>query len=354
MVKWATFLLAGAGVVLAVYAAATARVEPPPLPLASAASINPFPSGIAASGAIEAASRNVPVSAPEGGLCVSVRAQVGDRVKAGDPLFSIDTRPLQAELVKAEAARDAMSARLSRQRAMPRPEEIPPLEAAVQASRAELLDWQDQEKRLREVGSGAMSERDLARVLNNLGIVRAKILQAEANLSLMKAGAWNEDVRIAEADVANAEAAVRSLKTLIERGTVRAPIDATVLKRNIEPGQYATIDPRQPAMVLGDVSTLNVRAQIDEEDLPMLREGAKGIARVRGRAEILVPLRMVRIEPLAEAKLQLLGTTTERVDTRVLEVIFRVEPEAGKPAPPLYPGQFVDVFIEASEPTGSH
>ncbi len=351
MIKWITFVLAIVGALLAAYTTATARTDPPRAPLASEPSINPFRSGIAAAGSIEAASRNVAISAPEGGVCTRVHAQVGDVVKAGDPLFEIDARPLEADLVRALAARDAAAARLARTRAEPRPEEVPPLAAALDASRAELADWQDQEKRIREAGSGAMSERELARVVNNIAVGRARLAQAEANLSLLRAGAWSPDVKIAESELASADAAVRSLQLLIDRRTVRAPLGGTVLKRSIEPGQYATPDARAAAMILGDLSTLNVRARIDEEDLPSLRSGAKGIARVRGRAEVTVPLTMLRIEPLAEPKTQLLGTTTERVDTRVLEVLFRVErDEKATPAFALYPGQFVDVFIEASDP----
>ena len=52
---------------------------------------------------------------------------------------------------------------------------------------------------------------------------------------------------------------------------------------------------------------------------------------------------MLRIEPLAEPKVSLSGNTTERVDTRVLEVIFEVTEKGDAP---LYPGQLVDVFIE--------
>ena len=73
----------------------------------------------------------------------------------------------------------------------------------------------------------------------------------------------------------------------------------------------------------------------------MLRTGAAAQARVRGQKAILVPLTMIRIEPLAQPKVQLSGATTERVDTRVLEVLFRVQGSAT-----LYPGQLVDVFID--------
>lgn len=346
MTKYVTFLIAILGALLAVYTAATARTDPPKAELAATPSINPFPAGIAATGAVEASSRNIALAAPEGGLAIRVLAQVGDVVKAGDPLVELDARPLQAELLRARAARDTAAARVARLKAQPRSEEVPVAEAATQAARSELADWQDQEKRLREAGPAAASERDLMRVMNSMATARARIAEAEASLALVRAGAWRPDIDVAESEVKAADAQVASLEALIERRIIRAPINGTILKRNIEPGQYATSDSRAPAMIMGDLTTLHVRARVDEEDLPMLRQGAKAIARIRGRAEIKVPLTMIRIEPLAEPKTQLAGSTTERVDTRVLEVLFRVEPT--QPAPPLYPGQNVDVFIEAA------
>ncbi|QYU66695.1 HlyD family secretion protein [Leptolyngbya sp. 15MV] len=134
----------------------------------------------------------------------------------------------------------------------------------------------------------------------------------------------------------------------IARKTVAAPVAGTILKRNVEPGQFVAADPRQPAIVLGDLSTLHVRARVDEEDIPMLQPGASAIARVRGRAEISIPLTMIRIEPLVEPKTQLTGSTTERVDTRGIEVLFRVNTPADGRTAPMFPGQNVYVFIDGA------
>src|SRR5690606_8732783 len=130
--------------------------------------------------------------------------------------------------------------------------------------------------------------------------------------------------------------------------TIRSPIDATVLKRSVEPGQFAPAEPRISAMTLGDLSQLHIRDRVDAEDLPLLRAGAKGIARIRGRVNTTTPLPTLRIEPLAQPKTELSGDTTERVDTRVLDVVFRVDGDHR--VLPLYPGQFVDVFIEGADP----
>jgi multidrug efflux pump subunit AcrA (membrane-fusion protein) len=347
MIKWGTILIAAAGLAVGIYTAATASREAPKVPLAGQPSVNPFEHGIAATGTVEAASRNISLAAPESGLVTRVFVEVGQIVKAGDPLFELDPRPIEADLVKANAARDAAAAALARLEAQPRTETLPPLEAAVASADADVHEFQNRLAMWEAVTDRrAVSEDELNKVRSSLEGAKARLAQAKANLELARAGAWSKDLDVARADLAQAQAQVRAVNILLERRTVKAPIAATVLKRNVEPGEFAPAD-RQSAITLGDLSTLHVRARVDEEDLPLLHAGAKGVARIRGRVNITAPLSMLRIEPLAEPKIQLSGDTTERVDTRVLEVVFEVGPAKDLP---LYPGQLVDVFIEGREP----
>ena len=137
------------------------------------------------------------------------------------------------------------------------------------------------------------------------------------------------------------------MQAQIDRLTVTAPCDGRVLKRNIDVGEITGVEGAAAAFVVGDVDVLHVRARIDEEDLQGLRAGAEAIARVRGGGDSIV-LEMVRIEPLAIPKADLAGLPSERVDTRVVEVVFRVV-DPGKAN--LVPGTLVDVFIDAG--TGS-
>jgi len=347
MIKWLTILGAIAGVALAVYVVSTASHKPPPIPLAAPPSINPFDRGIAATGIVEARSRNVPIAAPEGGLVTRVFVEAAQSVKSGDPLFELDPRPIEAELVQARAAVVVAQATLDRLIAQPRDVELPPLEAIVDATRAEVEDLQDQYDMLKQAGEEqAASSNELRRRYFLLQRVRARLAEVEARLKLFREGAWEPDIAIARAELDRANTAIDALNIMLERRTVRAPIDGTILQRSVEPGQFAPSEPRASAMVMGDLSSLRVRARVDEEDLPRLRDGAKGIARVRGEQEITVPLHMLRIEPLAIPKTELSGSTIERVDTRVVEVLFEVN---AVPAVTLYPGQLVDVFIDAPE-----
>jgi len=345
MLKWTVIALAALGLMVGVWTVTTnQRSNPEPAP-ASPPSVNPFPAGVAATGIVEGASRNVRVAAPEQGLITSVAAEVDERVEKGDVLFRLDTRPLEAQLTEARATRRHARAQLAKAKAAPRPVSLPPLEAAVEKAQAELAFARTEYRQTkRAFDNDAATQQELDRRQSALASAKAGLAEAKARLRKAEAGTWQRDIDIARRRVGEAKARIESLKQRIERLTVRAPINGTVLKRRVEPGEYAAAATgNEAAMVLANVQTLHIRAQVDEEDAPRLRRQAKGVARVRGAADIQVPLKMLRIEPLAEPKRQLTGVSTEVVDTRVIEVVFEVK---DKKDAPLYPGMLVDVFIE--------
>lgn len=363
MYKRVTIILAVIGLFFAVYVAATAKEKIPAPPPAYPPSVNPFGKGIVALGLVESARREVELAAPEPGRVQSVLVEVGTQVKKGDPLFSLDTQSLEAELIRSQGLRDAAAAELARQEAWPRPEDIPPLEAAVAEAQARLDDSSDRLRSLMDAQErNAATSDEVSRQRFLVQAARASLDQAKATLAKYKAGAWAQDIAVARANLAAQDAHLRSLQKQIERLTVRAPIDGAVLKRNIEPGEFiqagsgggaggGSTSLMNSAMVLGDLRELHVRAQVDEEDMPLLRLGAKAVARIRGglsREQGEIPLSMLWIEPLAGPKRQISNASTELVDTRVVDVLFSIAPDALKGVA-LYPGQVVDVYIDAGE-----
>ncbi len=88
---------------------------------------------------------------------------------------------------------------------------------------------------------------------------------------------------------------------------------------------------------------------IDEQDLPYFSTGAKAVATLKGRPQVRFPLSYFDTEPYVIPKQSLTGSNTERVDTRVLQVLYAL-PETT--TFPLYIGQQMDVYIEAVKPPG--
>lgn len=359
MIRWASILLAAAGFALAVAAVTPTFPTPPDIPPERQPSVNPFPRGVAALGVVEPASRTIEIAPPVPGLVVEVLANVGETVKQGDVLIRLDDRELRAKLLRAEAGPLVKRAQLDRWKSLPRVEDLPPLEAAVRAAEAsvaaaaaDIANRRDDVARLTEAArSGARGERDAAaaRFLLEQSLAleasaKGRLEQAKADLSKAQAGGWAPDRDVIAAELAQQEAEISAIRIELDRLAVRAPRDATVLRRDIEPGEYAGVT-GAALMVLGDLSTLHVRAQVDEEDIALVRDGAKAMGRTRGSLVKDIPLSIVRIEPFARGKTQLTGSNTERVDTRVVDVVLAVDPSS---ASLLRTGQAIDVYIESA------
>jgi multidrug resistance efflux pump len=162
-------------------------------------------------------------------------------------------------------------------------------------------------------------------------------------LALLKAGAWQHDLAVAQSAVDQARAQVEQTRTELDRLTIRARRDARILQVDIHPGEFVTAFGTQSLIVLGNIRELHVRVDIDENDIPRFREGAAAVAMLKGHSDVRIPLQFVRVEPYVIPKRSLTGENVERVDTRVLQVIYAVQTSEQK----LYVGQQLDVFIEA-------
>lgn len=305
----------------------------------------PFTNTVAGNGMIEAQRENIAVGSPVPGLVVEVFAKEGDRVKVGDPLFRLDDRQLQAELHVRQANVDAAKAELERLESLPRPEEVPLREALVTESEANLAQQRDLLRRTTELyNKRVATEQELTQAQQGYHAAEARLAHAQADLKLLKSGAWKYQKQVAQASVEQAEAQVQWVKQELDRLVVRALDDGEVLQVNVRPGEFVGAPHHEPLLLLGDVDKLHVRVDIDEHDIPRFQPGRPAKAAVKGHPDKMFPLTFVRVEPYVIPKRSLTGSNIERVDTRVLQVIYAFEPTADKN---VYVGQQVEVFIDA-------
>lgn len=294
-------------------------------------------------GLVEASSENISISTAVSGLVVQVYVKAGDRVKAGQSLFALDDRDLKAEIGTRRATLEAAKSRLAKLEQSPRPEEIPPAEARVREAEAALADATVQVKLIESVTDRrAIREEDLQRRRLAAKAAAAKLDEVNSALALLKSGTWAPDLKIARAEIATAEAQLKRLETDIERLTMRAPVTGEILQVNVRAGEYAQVGAlAKPLIVMGDTSRLHVRVDVDENEGWKVRAGAPAQAAGRGNGGQRVPLEFVRFEPYVVPKKSLTGDSTERVDTRVLQVIYRFKEAKA----PFRVGQQMDVFI---------
>jgi multidrug resistance efflux pump len=316
----------------------------PPVPPARA----PVGAGVAGAGLVEAQTENIAVGTNLPGIVTKVFVKVDQKVRPGDALFMIDDTALKADRLVKQRSLESARAQLDRLKLMPRPEELPALEARVRELRANLADQEDQLRRTRRVyPSGAATAEERIRREMAVQMAREQLRKADADLALMKAGTWKPDLDIAEAAVQLAQAQLAQVERDLERLTVRALVDGEVLQVNVRPGEYVATQSGQALIVLGSVTRLHVRVDVDENDIPRLHsalEKAPARAMLRGDPSQQFPLHYVRVEPYVIPKKSLTGDNTERVDTRVLQVIYALEQGPRR----VYVGQQLDVYIEGA------
>ena len=297
--KYLVPLLALIGLLIAVFAVIRGdrpAVQTKPV---SEAPQSPYAVSVVGSGIVEAGTRNISIGTPVASIVSKVFVQVGSNVKAGDPLFALDDHAVSAELAVRRAAKQVAEAQLA--------------DARHEFSLTESLAG---------LGLNSMEDRERKRFA----------------------------VQKAEAQVALAQSELESGETDLEQLTVRAPVDGQVLQREVQPGEFAVASgSTHPLIILGGITPLHVRVDVNENDAWRVRDGAAAFGTLRGNRMIGTALKFVRFEPYVVPKHSLTGDNTERVDTRVLQVIFSFE----RGDLPIFVGQQMDVFIDAPDSTAT-
>lgn len=304
-----SFYLALLGVVSAVLLVRRMQEKPPAPPPVAEPARSPFAYTVAATGLIEATRENVRIASPRGALITQVPVKVGDRVRAGDPLFQLDDREARARVTTTEA-------------------QLAATRASLAAEEVALADAQDQLDRFLKLRKDEIaSENDLRRHWFAVEAAKARVEMTQAQI---EATARQLEQAQTEADVL----------------TVKAPRDGEILQVNVREGEFAPAAAlAEPLMLLGEVDTLQVRCDVDEQNAVLVQPRQPAVASLKGHSHLRIPLRFVRVEPYVIPKRSLTGDSLERVDTRVLQLIF----EFDRPSFPVYVGQQVDVFIERDQ-----
>ena len=287
-------VLAALGICFAIFMIYWGARKPPAPPILFEPPQSPYEHYVAGEGLIESLHENVKIGVAFPEIVWEAYVKVGDKVKKNQPLFKLDIRQPESDL-----------------------------ETAVQELKLAKTNLADQTRRFSYYeqlkDKSAVSKQDYT----------------DAYYAKQQA---EDSVRVALSNVG-------TIKTIIERSIIRAPNDGQILQENTRVGESANVNPfdRIPLMVFGKIQTVQIRVNIAEEDAWRVIPNAAGKAFVRGNRSISIPLTFRQIEPLIVPKDLLSGSDFERVDTRVLQIIY----EFDKADLPVYIGQLLDVYLEA-------
>lgn len=268
---------------------------------------------VAGAGVVEPSSELIDIGTAVSGLITSLQVAPGDFVEPGQPLFVVDERSARARLAEANAA--------------------------ITEARAAIRDAQ---------ATNATAQRQLAlyaELDDPAAVSRAEVIRAEG-----EASAATTRLELARARLSAAQAAASSARTELGRLTVRAPIAGEILAVNIRPGEFVSTmgGSGQPFIQMGETRPLHIRIDVDEDEATRVEQGSNALISARGDAQNQVEARFVRAEPLIVPKRSLTNSAAERVDVRVLQLIYALPENAREQ---FTVGQQVDAFIPAVEET---
>ncbi len=297
-----------------------------------------------APGRIEPKGGEVRITTQMPGRITDVLAVVNDKVQAGDLLVKLDSGDLEARVAAADAEaavrrrdRDQEKETLSRVAAERRTAE----DATALAERQLANQRIDFDRLTKANRKGTATADDLKKGRDLMTAARDKVDLARAQLrKVLASDGLPLQTRI-EAALAAARAELSLADTLYERAHIRAPKTGSVLQVFATAGEGAQPSPENVLVIIGDVSSLRVRAEVEERDSGKVRIGQTAIMRsdaapgkdfegkVTSIAQALTPSRLGAKGP------------RKATDVDILEIFIDLD---GQPA--LLPGMRVDVFLK--------
>ncbi len=206
----------------------------------------------------------VKISSQVMGRIVKLTLKEGDPVREGDLLFQLDRVQYDADVRSAEA-------RVKR------------LESSIEVCKADLSKSRDDlEQNRRLYGAGGVSRTDLLMFQTTVQKDEAHLMMSQAELSEAKG------------------ALVRSREDLLHT-TVASPLGGIVSQLMAKEGEMVVVGTMNNAgtviMSISDPNTMVVRARVDENSVPLVREGQKALVHFQNNAKLTLNGRVKRISP---------------------------------------------------------
>jgi multidrug resistance efflux pump len=291
----------------------------------------------AAPGRVLGATATLAIGTAASGTVSEVLVQEGSRVRAGQPLVKLDCKPLEAAVRAREAQLAAAQASFDRVHNGSRPDEIAVGEAVVGYSKARADEAQKTLTRTEALQEGVtVTAAHVLEVERDARIAAAQLEEANARLSLLRAGSREEEVRQAEALRNAAVAELDTTRARLAQCTIHAPVDGVVLDVLANPGQYFSLAVPQ----LQD-DRLRVRAEVELRDFTHVCASQNATVSADGFSNASIRARVASIGPTVEARS--IAAAGSDAGKEIVPVLLNLQ--RGAPAMPI--GLPVTVRFEA-------
>jgi multidrug resistance efflux pump len=306
------------------------------------------PGYVSGSGVVEPADRETRVAGHVAGRIALIRVKERETVASGAPLVELESATERAALDAAEADVAVQTATVVRTARGLRTEDVQALVAEAGAAKARAESSAEVLARTERLSdSGAVTHDELDRARRQAEADDRTYKAADARRMGGVNGGRREDVVVAQAQLRAAMARRDLAKAQLDRMTIRAPIDGTILQVKYRVGEYynpasPTGAAVEPLVVLGDLRAIRVRVDVDERDIARVRVGAGGYVTLSAFPGRRFPGKVVEIGARMGRKNVRTDDPVERLDVKILEVVLEVEQPDG-----LVPGIRVTGYLEA-------
>ncbi|MBX3441583.1 MAG: efflux RND transporter periplasmic adaptor subunit [Planctomyces sp.] len=294
-----------------------------------------------AAGLVEGAERESLLQFEVEGRIVEILVREGAAVVAGDPLARLEDTTAKSLLSEAQGKLALAKAEYLRLVNGAREEtlQVARAEAEVAANRLAHADsgWTRAQRLAKE---NAITKEQLDTYRFGHRHAEAEYELAKSRVAELEAAARTDDLKIAEAKVEIAAAAVAQAEDMLRKSVLRAPLDGMVLTVSAEPGELVGPGRGQPLFSIANLSRLHVRAYVEELDVLELEVGQKAAVVADARPNQEYGGCVVWIAPSMQEKRLRHHKPGERSDVRVREVLVQLDEGSD-----LVVGLPVDVFI---------
>lgn len=294
----------------------------------------------AAPGRVEPKSGEIRLGTTLLGRVEEVLVKVDDRVEEGELLVRLDDQEARAKLTSAEAQAEALRDEREKNFASGREDirkaedAIYSAERAITGARIE-LDYAIAAKRSGTGNDQSVTDarKRLKEGKDRLERERLAFIKAQSKSNIPAPSS-------AESQVSAARTEVRMTEALLEKTRIRAPSSGTILQLNVKDGEIVSPQVELPLIVMGDMSVVRVKAEVDEGDVAKVKVGQKAFVRSISYPGRDFNGKVTRIAPsLTGPKVGPRGPR-RATDVEVMEVTIDLEGSV-----PLLPGMRVDAFF---------
>lgn len=309
------------------------------------------------------AAHKIEVASKVNGRVAWIGVDKGDKVKAGQILVRLEDDEYRAQVLQQQGQLASLQAKLEEDLHGSRPQEIAKARADVNEAKADLVNSKTSLDRTRElVTGGVLAKQSLDDAQAKYDGDLAKVASLQHTLDLAVLGPRKEEIEQVRGQIEQARGALDYAQTQLENTVIRAPVNGTILDRNVEKGEFITTGfvgdkgAKGYIVTMADLNDLQVELDISQNDFPKLGPRQKGIVTTDAYPDRKYQGAIVQVSPEADR-----AKATIQVKVQVLNPDDYLRPDMNatvafynpSPAQPANAAKRVIVIPEGAVQNGS-